>query len=217
MVFSATTGADFLKLPKSARAIGLGDSYAAILGDVTAMEYNPAAMNTIKNLAFSMMYQMWFDNVFSIYASGAFKVYDFVLGMSAFYVDYGGVKEYDAFGALVYEHRPHDLNIKFAVAVDGGILLPALTGLSLGVSLSILERTLIDEMKMGFSFDIGLNYQWYMGQVPLFTGLSVKNLGAADESITPVQATLGFAIKPSDNFLISLDTSYEQHNNLIFR
>lgn len=223
-----TSGADFLKIPRSARAIGLGDSYTAVIGDVTAIEYNPAAMNTIENFAVSMMYQKWVDTSYAMYASGAFKYYGFTFGASLFVLDYGGFSQYDDFGNLVEEFHPFDLNLKLGLAVDGGMLFNFLTGFSVGGTISIIERKLVADNSLGFTFDVGINYETsfaklqmindgHFAHIPLYFGFSLQNLGTAARAITPVKATLGIASEVISNFLISIDASLEYGRPVLYK
>lgn len=223
-----TSGADFLKIPRSARAIGLGDSYTAIIGDVTAIEYNPAAMNTIENFGVSMMYQKWLDTSYAMYLSGAFKYYGLTFGSSLFVLDYGGFTQYDDLGNAIGEYNPFDMNIKFGVALDGGMLFNFLTGFSVGGCISIIERKLVADNSLGFTFDLGINYETSLAQlqmvqdghlahIPLYFGFSIQNLGTAARAITPVKTTLGIATEVVSNFLISMDASLEYGRPLLYK
>lgn len=225
---ATTTGADFLKIPKSARAIGLGDSYTAIIGDSTAIEYNPAALNTVQSFAVSMMYQGWIDNTYGLYLSTAIRRYDFVFAGSLYFVNYGGLDAFDPYGALQNQYFPHDLNIKFALSFDSGLIFPKLTGLSFGASVSILERSMVDEGTVGFTFDIGVNYETsfgrlqmakggYFANVPIYLGFSMQNLGYAVSSITPVKTTIGLAVGLFTNFIVSLDTAVEYGRPFLYK
>lgn len=224
----ATSGADFLKIPKSARAIGLGDSYTAVIGDATAIEYNPAAMNLIENFAVSMMYQSWIDTTYALYVSAAVKHYGFVFGGSVFFVNYNGLTSYDLFGAAMGEYHPFDLNVKAAMSLDGGMLIPALTGFSLGATVSMIERSLVEDNSVGFTFDLGANYQTSMGRlqivqdghfahIPIYLGLSVQNLGYSASAITPVKVTFGIATEIVSNLLVSIDTSVEYGRPFLYK
>lgn len=227
-VYGLTSGADFLKIPKSARAIGLGDSYTAIINDATAIEYNPAAMNLIENLAVSMMFQTWIDNTYAMYLSAAARHYGLVFGGSAYLVNYNGLTGYDLYGAAESEYHPFDLNLKAAVSLEGGTISSRLTGFSLGATVSFIERNLVEDNSAGMTFDLGANYTTSLGRlqivrdghfshVPIYLGLAVQNLGFSTGSITPVKATLGVAVGIMTNLLVSMDSSVEYGRPFLYK
>lgn len=223
-----TSGADFLRLPTSARAIGLGGSYTSILGDITAMEHNPAAMNTLQNISASLMYQSWIDDSYSIYASGAKRFGDFVLGGSALFFGYGGFESFGSVGELLGESNPFDLNLKAAVSMDGGVLIPALTGFSVGATLSFVERALVEDHAAGMTMDLGINYETSLARlqmisderfesVPIYLGAAVKNLGFTAGTTTPMDFTLGLGVEPLSNLLVAMDFSLEYGRSVVFK
>ncbi len=219
---AVTSGADFLKIPRSARAIALSGSYTAVLDDPTAIDYNPAALNTIKSAAVSLMYQTWIDNTYGLNFAGAWRFADFVLGGSVYYFNYGGIKEYDLYGFQTAEHQPWDLNYKVAASLDSGIFLDAIRGLSFGASLSAVHRNLIDTGEFGLTLDAGANYRTTVGRLipiqeellravfhymPVNFGLAVQNIGAVAQTVSPVRFTAGLAVGVLPDLIVSMDVT----------
>lgn len=217
-----TSGADFMKIPRSARAIALGESYTAVIDDPTAIDYNPAALNTIKNIAFSVMYQSWIANGYGIYGAGALRLSDFVIGANYFYFNYGGLKEYDYYGYKTAEYNPADMSFKVAASMDAAFFTDVLRGLSLGASLCYINRTLLDETLMGFSLDTGLNYKTTLGkilpitddyqralysQLPINFGFVIQNIGFSAGAMTPMRFAGGMSVMVFPDFIISMDVS----------
>lgn len=227
-LFSAvTSGSDFLKIPRSARAIALGESYTAVIDDPTAIDYNPAALNTINNIAIAMMYQSWIDNSYGLNLAGGYRIRDIVIGASVYWFNYGGLTEYDYYGIQSGQYNPNDLNIKAAVSIDSGILFDMLRGLSFGASLSVIDRNLINESLWGFSFDAGINYKTTIGKIfnisdpymletfgklPVNAGFAVQNIGFAADTVTPVKFSGGLAASLFPDFILSLDLSKDVYN-----
>ncbi|OHD57380.1 MAG: hypothetical protein A2Y33_07810 [Spirochaetes bacterium GWF1_51_8] len=223
-----TSESDFMKIPRSARAIGLGDSYTSIIGDSTAIEYNPAAMNTIDNLALSFMFQNWIDNTFSCYLSGAMKFYDVVIGTSIYYIDYGGFTQYDLYGAPVNTYHPFDLNWKAAVSVDGGLLFDFLTGFSVGGCVSVIGRSMTETGTWGLSFDAGINYTATLDKLglhydhaffkmPFNIGFAMQNIGFTGDSVTPLKATLGLSMAIVKELMLSMDVAIEYGRPFLYK
>jgi len=226
--YGITSGADFLRIPKSARAIGLGESSASIIGDSTALDYNPAVMNTIRKMAFSSMYQTWIDNTFGIYGNGVFRLGVFVLGASCYYFDYGGFSQYDSLGNLVNTFNPHDISLRLGLSFDGILLSDYLEGFSMGASLAGIERKMLDEMVFGLLCDIGANYSFnlasfglptnnYFSGIPINVGASLQNIGFQAADITPVKFTIGISAGLVTNLIFSMDLSTEYGRIFIFK
>ena len=53
-------GYPILKVPMSARAVGLGEAFVGGTNDAAAMEYNPAALTTMKRMHLSALHMMYF-------------------------------------------------------------------------------------------------------------------------------------------------------------
>ncbi len=217
-----TSGSDFQKIPKSARAIALGESYTAAMDDMAAMDYNPAALNTMKKIGFSAMYQSWIDNSYSVYGAAGYRLGYLVLGGSFFYLNYGGIKEYDYFGNFVDSYDPYDMNVKAALSMDGGIITPFLKGFSVGACFSGIYRKLITETLWGFSMDTGLHYKSTLSQLfqiqnenfnetfgvmPINAGFSIQNIGFLGEFLAPLKFNLGICLGLFPDFYFSFDLS----------
>jgi len=87
---TGTTAGLVLEVPPTARALGLGGAYAAVVGDAGDVFVNPAGMATIHHLAFG---GSWERSLFgTTYTSGAFaaRVGHFDLGVGLALLDFGG-------------------------------------------------------------------------------------------------------------------------------
>src|SRR5687768_8481233 len=56
---AGTTSAEFLKIGVGARAIGMGETQAALANDAFASYWNPAGLGSIKIPEVSVMYNRW--------------------------------------------------------------------------------------------------------------------------------------------------------------
>ncbi len=228
-----TSGSDFQKIPKSARAIALGESYTAAIDDIAAIDYNPAALNTMKNIGFSLMYQTWIDNSFGAYGAAGYRLGSFVFGSSFYYLNYGGFKEYDYFGNYVQSYNPCDMNLKLAVSADGGILAEFLKGLSIGMCVSGIYRSLLDDYQLGMTVDAGIHYKTTLskllqindeyfnetvGFMPINAGFSIQNIGFSGEFMAPLRMNAGISIGLFRDFFLSFDISKDYNDTpLMFK
>jgi len=60
---SGTVSGQFLKLPLSARAVGMGGAQVATASGVSSIAYNPAGIMAVPNYGFSATYTQWFANI----------------------------------------------------------------------------------------------------------------------------------------------------------
>src|ERR671925_2013478 len=60
---SGTVSEQFLKLPLSARAVGMGGAQVAVARGVSSIGYNPAGMLSVANYGFGASYTAWFANI----------------------------------------------------------------------------------------------------------------------------------------------------------
>lgn len=60
---SGTVGGQFLKLPLSARAVGMGGAQVAVARGVSSLGFNPAGIMAVPDLGFSATYTSWFADI----------------------------------------------------------------------------------------------------------------------------------------------------------
>jgi outer membrane protein OmpA-like peptidoglycan-associated protein len=58
-----TTGANFVKIGMGARAAGMGDAFAAVADDATAMYWNPAGLVLARGTEFSLTHSDWVQGI----------------------------------------------------------------------------------------------------------------------------------------------------------
>jgi len=66
-----TASGTFLKLPTSARGVGLGGAYVALVDDASSTGWNPAGLAGIAEKGFSVSYIQWFADIDYTFASYA--------------------------------------------------------------------------------------------------------------------------------------------------
>ena len=60
---SGTTSGTFLKIPTSARAVGIGGAQVAVADGVSSIAFNPAGMMSVNNYGVGFSYTAWFADV----------------------------------------------------------------------------------------------------------------------------------------------------------
>ncbi|MCF8242966.1 MAG: PorV/PorQ family protein [Melioribacteraceae bacterium] len=63
-----TAVAQFLKIGVGARASAMGESFAAISNDITALYWNPAGITNINTITFGASHSQWFAEIYHNYA-----------------------------------------------------------------------------------------------------------------------------------------------------
>jgi hypothetical protein len=166
-----TTGGEFLQLAPSARATAMGEAYAAVADEASALYWNPAALTRIESRSLTLMHAPYLASSFFDYAAYGQNLgqYGAVgLGVQYFsagsitqtenYVPVGSFTPYDlalsagygltlggfSVGAAGKYIQSHILNSAHTAAVDFGALSPACLDerLRLAVTLTNLGGTL---------------------------------------------------------------------------
>src|SRR5437867_1359794 len=65
---SGTVSGQFLKIPISARAVGMGGAQVAVAEGVSSVGFNPAGMLSVNDYAFGATYTAWFADIQHSYA-----------------------------------------------------------------------------------------------------------------------------------------------------
>lgn len=192
---SAQTGSsayNFLELPSSAQAFGLGGVAPAIINDdVNLVDQNPALIGPEldKQIALSYMHYLGSSN----FASARFGSYAGEHGgwMVGFrYLNHGEITATDPDGTVTGSFKPSDLVFEagyahdFSDRVRGGIMLKG------------ISSNYTDYSAFALATDLGINY--YNPDKDLSLGFVVKNLGGQlkrfDKAYTrlPIDVQIGY-------------------------
>ncbi|MBI4218145.1 MAG: hypothetical protein HY610_03425, partial [Elusimicrobia bacterium] len=72
--YVGSSGAQFLKLPVSARAIGMGEAYGSVAEGAEAIYWNPAGLGREEGKSVSVMHAVYFQNIYYDFVSYAQKM-----------------------------------------------------------------------------------------------------------------------------------------------
>lgn len=200
---SGTTAAEFLKLSCGVRASGLGETFAGLANDSTAIFWNPAGLSLITWKELTASYNAWIENIAISnlsYAMPLAKAGSLGIGVTS--LNSGSITQRgetkDDIGA--YDMKDTGISAGYGTEVS--------LDLALGFSLKYISEKIDTESDSGFAADAGLLYFTQLNQHPLSLGISVLNLGSAmgpgEKSALPTKAKIGASSEFIDGKLVAV-------------
>ncbi len=175
-----TTGAAFLKIGMGARAVGMGEAFVGVSNDITAISWNPAGLDFIKDKELSFMYSLWLLDTYHGYVAYGQRLDKISsVGASIAYFGYGNVARVleDANGYPIEtgeNFAPSDVAVTLAYS-------RMLNRFDVGASMKLIYETLDPQDSQGrafaFGFDVGMLYELYEILPGLILGATIQNLG----------------------------------------
>ena len=167
-----TSGAQFLKIPISARAAAMGGAYVGICQDATSVFWNPAGIANVKSHSAHFSHTKWFDtfdvNAASyVYNAGSFGVLAasvLMLGMDNMEV----TNEFAPNGSgLFFDAQDLALGISYARNLTDRFRV--------GLTARYIQQRIWNETANSISFDVGTQYQLDFQHLTL--AMSMSNFG----------------------------------------
>ncbi|MBN2407126.1 MAG: PorV/PorQ family protein [Elusimicrobia bacterium] len=198
---AGTAGAQFLKLGVGARAAAMGESYAAVSDDSTAVYWNPAGLSRTEGRDLSVMHAVWFEDIFYDWVSYAQDFKCGRIGGAVQYLSYGKITGTDATGLEGDDFTPYDLAVILSYAKE-------YRGIPLGASLKYIGSKIDDESASAFAVDLGVMKELMEGKFTL--GLALQNLGTEmkydeESDPLPLNIKLGGAYSVTEDILATAD------------
>jgi hypothetical protein len=163
------TGAQFLKIGVGARACAMGEAFAGIADDPSAIYWNPAGISQMNSAEATAMQNFWLLDMSYQYLAGTFPSHFGNLGVSIAYSSSGNIPKYENF-QKVGEYSAYDMAGTVAYAKNIG------EWISSGISLKFIQQKIENENATGFAVDLGLLYKADFIQGMRF-GFAVQNFG----------------------------------------
>ena len=165
---------EFLAIGVGARALGMANTQVAVVNDVTAGYWNPAALVRIeKPYEFSLMHASYFAGIANYdYAGFATPIDENShLGLSLIRFGVDDIPDtrflFDADGTLNYDNVNSFSAADYAFIVSYAKRIPKIDNLSVGANFKIIHRNVGSFANAwGFGLDVGLQYQtgnWQFG------------------------------------------------------
>jgi len=166
------SGAQFLKIGVGARANAMGGAYGSIANDLSALHYNPAGINNIKNFSAMFSNSTWFADYTLNFAAVSIPISDqYKLGFNfhSFGVDGVPITTVNKPEGTGSHYSVNDYSFGLTFAAD-------LTDqFSFGITSRLIQNAFHDVEAMGVGFDIGTIYK--TGIWDLVVGFSIHNMG----------------------------------------
>ncbi len=210
-----TTGAQFLKIDPSARPVGMGGAYSAVVNNSDAVFYNPAGVAGIEQREMAGTYMSYFQSINYGNIAGVFPNGDnssFGVG-----INYLGVADIPKRGNNDVDDPSgtSDPESTFG-AMDTAVNLvyasknpfpSVLDGLDLGVNLKTVYMTIDEESAFSAMLDIG---GFYPVNDKLSLALNLQNMGMgvkfkSESDPLPLNIKAGAAYMPLDELTVTVD------------
>lgn len=174
---AGTTGAAFLKLPTSARAVALGSAFVAAVDNSESMFWNPAGLARFEEQSESELSFGYSALLETSYAGTVAYARPFangrgVLGAAFVYFSQASIRGFNTLGDPDGSFTPND----FAFVVH---YAKKLEQVSLGGGLKFIRSELADVSGSSFALDLGIQSErvFDLGEGPVDLGASMRNLG----------------------------------------
>ena len=166
----ASTGLSFLKIGASARAVGMGEAFTALVDDASGTFWNPAGLARLQNSELVFTHNEWLQDITNEYFSLGFNVGKNIFGLSFMSNTVGGIERR-------VKPTAEPLGIVNAHDVMFGLSYARLinTNLSIGATAKFLYEKIYVESSSGVAVDLGLQYRTKING--LRAGFVLQNFG----------------------------------------
>ncbi|MEW6557524.1 MAG: PorV/PorQ family protein [Elusimicrobiota bacterium] len=213
----ANSGASFLNIGTSARAISMGGAYVGVADDANAISYNPAGLSQLNRNEITAQHTEWISDIRHDFLAGAFPLQNSTVGFSVIYLSQGKIEGRDENRNITDSFSAYDTALTFSYSKQ--ISRTAGKQLSLGTNLKIIQQKIESETATGIAFDIGLLTRLLAQSLNRFTfGFSFQNLGPKMTFISegynlPLTATLGAGYTIKRALTLALDIKQKIYDN----
>jgi len=184
----ANSGASFLNIGTSARAISMGGAYVGVANDVSAINYNPAGLAQLNRNEITAQHTEWISDVKHDFLAGAFPLKNSTIGISVVALTQGKLEGRDEKRNKTDSFSAYDVATTiYSKKINEKI--------KLGTNLKIIQQKIETEYATGVAIDMGTLYNTAVKN--LTVGFSFQNLGPQMTFISegynlPLTATVGF-------------------------
>jgi hypothetical protein len=201
-VGGGSSASQSFRLPRGARAVGLGGAYTALASGANALAWNPAGLNTVRDIQIAASHLGYIQDINDDTLQLAQPIYG--LGAWGLGVDYLYTSEqgYDNWGNATDAFNVFDFSAQLGFSLE----LPG--DLWAGAVYKILRQGYANQFSMGSAFDLGLQRRALWGRLDL--GFAAQNLGTPmglgrGFGLLPITLRSGAALHLTKRWLISVD------------
>jgi len=167
-----TSAATFLRIPVGARATGMGSSFVSMLGDPTALYWNPSVISSVSSNALVVDHSLWLPGIYFDFAGLTVPVEDLgVFGLSI------TILHTDQMEVTTIE-EPMGTGETFTASsfALGFTYSRSLTDrFSIGGTFKYIQESIYNSAASGIAFDVGTIYETPFAGIRL--GASISNFG----------------------------------------
>ena len=187
--YAVNTGASFLRIGVSAKAMSMGNASCGLTNDISALYYNPAGLSNIENKQVGFSHSQWLAGSYVDFAGFAANIKNnAVLGLGVTYLGQDELEGRDENRQLTKPFSASDFAVSFAYSEK-------LNQFSRGITVKSIRQNIEEHNASGFALDMG--GQYYTPIKNLKAGLAIKNLGPDMKFISesyklPLTISMGF-------------------------
>ena len=167
-----TAAATFLRIPVGARAAGMGSSFVSMIGDPTAIYWNPSAIASVSSDALVVDHSLWMPGIYFDFAGLSIPFENLcVFGVSV------TILHTDAMDVTTVE-EPMGTGETFtasSVAIGFSYSRYLTDRFSIGGTFKYIQETIYNSAATGIAFDVGTLYETPFAGIRL--GASISNFG----------------------------------------
>jgi hypothetical protein len=147
------TSLAFLKIGIGARAAAMGEAYAAVAQDPTAVHWNPAGISTVPGREFHSTHNEWISDVRYEYLAAVQGMQGHAIGAHVGLLHMGELEERNDVGVLTGHFRAYD----FTGGLTYGRRITRT--IEMGATVKVLYSKIHDFSATSFATDLGVRYR----------------------------------------------------------
>jgi hypothetical protein len=172
---AASAAAPWLKVPASARSVGMGEVSAALPASAGNMQSNPAALAGLTGQEVQLLHNSWILGASAENLAYGLPLGPGSLGLGVSYFGYGAIDKY-SYNTATNNLEKNGTLRPYAMSANLAYARPLGRGLALGLSGRYLSQSL-DGSASASTFAGDLGGQWATEGKGLSLGLAAQNLG----------------------------------------
>ena len=191
---SGTTAAEFLKFPVGARASSMGEAFAGLANDSSAVYWNPAGLPSMSWTEMTATYSTWIEGIsVGNFCCSVPLDSESSFGVGVTYFNFGSIDKTGINKSDLGTYTAGDISVTlgYGVKID--------RDLSLGLSAKYISEKIDSESGSGFAADFGGLYSSKIGELPVNFGAVLSNIGAkmgpGEKSDPPTALNAGVTVK----------------------
>lgn len=198
------SGVEFLRIDTDARAGAMSSMGTASSMGISAMNYNPAGLASLKRGEAVLSHSAWYMGASHDFAGAGFALpgsQGWRLGLSFNRLSSGEIEGRSASRNIAGGYSAYDQAASLALARQYGAY-------SVGGTVKYIESSIAGIKGSGYAVDLGMRRG--LKSLPVSFGLSVQNLGPGIKYISqrdklPLAVNAGLAFMPVPGFLLNFD------------